>query len=232
MARPADSRGILGFDESVPIVLMVGRVVPNKNHLLALQAFAEFLQQGGRARLVIAGDATSPAYRDQIVCTAQRLGIAEQIFLTGKIRSDQLKALYLLADLLLVTSDHEGFCVPLLEAMRFHVPIVAVPRAAVPETAGPAACYAEHAHDLAAQMKTLRENRRLGEALRHAGRERYEAYFHPRVLADRFRALVRGLPFDQTPGEDHREDQRDAVRRPDSGQHRDAAIASHAAAGE
>ena len=66
-----------------------------------------------------------------------------------------MKALYLTADVLLVTSLHEGFCVPLVEAMGLRLPVVAVPTAAVPYTGGDAARYADA--DPAAIAERIRE---------------------------------------------------------------------------
>ena len=55
---------------------------------------------------------------------------------TGKVSFAALKAYYLLAHVFLVMSEHEGFCIPLVEAMSQRVPIVAYAAAAVPETLG------------------------------------------------------------------------------------------------
>jgi glycosyltransferase involved in cell wall biosynthesis len=54
---------------------------------------------------------------------------------TGHLPQEALNALYKLADVLLVVSDHEGFCVPVLEAFHFHLPVVAHAVGAIPETA-------------------------------------------------------------------------------------------------
>ena len=110
---------------------------------------------------------------------------------TGRVTVPQLKALYLSADALLVTSDHEGFCVPLVEAMSLGVPVVAVPHAAVPDTAGPAARYADA--DPAALAGAIHEVIADGGAReRHllAGRERYDERFTSAAIGRRFLELL------------------------------------------
>jgi len=56
------------------------------------------------------------------------------VIFTGHIKFDQILAYYKTADVFLCLSEHEGFCVPIVEAMKFKVPIIAYGRAAVPET--------------------------------------------------------------------------------------------------
>ena len=60
----------------------------------------------------------------------------DNVIFTGHIRLEQLTAYYRAADLFLCMSAHEGFCIPLLEAMHFGIPILAYGAAAVPETLG------------------------------------------------------------------------------------------------
>ncbi|HYU41233.1 MAG TPA: glycosyltransferase, partial [Vicinamibacteria bacterium] len=59
---------------------------------------------------------------------------AEEVVFTGQVDDDELRAAYASADLFLCLSEHEGFCVPLLEAMAFEVPVVAFEAGAVRET--------------------------------------------------------------------------------------------------
>ncbi len=62
---------------------------------------------------------------------------------TGHVSQEELNALYQSADVLLITSDHEGFCVPILEAFYFQLPVIAQASGAIPETSGGAALLFE-----------------------------------------------------------------------------------------
>ena len=66
------------------------------------------------------------------------LGLDDAVTLTGGVSPAELAAYYRAADVFVVCSEHEGFCVPLLEAMHHGVPIVAYAATAVPETLGDA----------------------------------------------------------------------------------------------
>ena len=59
---------------------------------------------------------------------------AEDVFFTGHLPADEFLAVYQLADVFLSMSEHEGFCLPLLESCYFQVPVVAFDAAAVAET--------------------------------------------------------------------------------------------------
>jgi glycosyltransferase involved in cell wall biosynthesis len=63
----------------------------------------------------------------------RELGVEEVVF-TGQVDDDELYAYYRLADVFLCLSEHEGFCVPLQEAMHFHLPVIAYDAGAVRET--------------------------------------------------------------------------------------------------
>ena len=186
-----DYRAAMGLDDWATNILLVGRVVPNKNVPLAVEAFAEYRRlYDPRARLVIAGDQPVPEHAAEVRTAIEKLGQAGHAFITGKVSTAQLKALYLTADALLVTSFHEGFCVPLIEAMGLRVPVVAVPNAAVPGTGGEAALYAEA--DPVAIAEKLNEV--VSDA---AGREqridrgwnRYETRFANKAIENRFAHL-------------------------------------------
>jgi glycosyltransferase involved in cell wall biosynthesis len=139
-----DFRAVSGLDDWSTNLLVVGRVAPNKNVPLAVRTLAEYRRRyDPRTRLVVVGDRPIPDHAREVDQLARDLGQDGHTLVTGKVTVAQLKALYLTADALLVTSLHEGFCVPLVEAMGLRLPVVAVPTAAVPFTGGDAATYAD-----------------------------------------------------------------------------------------
>ena len=72
-------------------------------------------------------------YKKRLDEYVRRLGVKDVIF-TGKIPFDEILAYYKTADVFLCQSEHEGFCVPLIEAMHFDVPIIAYSNTAIPDT--------------------------------------------------------------------------------------------------
>ena len=191
MAIAPDARSAAGLDDWATTLLVVGRVAPNKNIPLAVRAFADYRKRfDPRARLVIAGDRPVPEHAKAVEALARELGVAGQTFITGKVSTAQLKALYLAADVLLVTSSHEGFCVPLVEAMGLRVPIVAVPAAAVPFTARDAARYAEATPEaVAEQIRAVLGDFTARESQLARGRDRFETHFSNAAIDRQFGEL-------------------------------------------
>ena len=118
-------------------LLVVGRIAPNKcieDCILAFHCFHNRIDP--RSRLLIVGSSTGTEYylkRLQRLVT--RLGLDGNVVFTGFVSQAALNAYYRLADAFLAMSEHEGFCVPLIEAMLFDVPVLAYAACAVPETA-------------------------------------------------------------------------------------------------
>jgi glycosyltransferase involved in cell wall biosynthesis len=175
-----DYLAALPYNDARYNVLSVGRLVPNKNLVTAVEAFARF-RAGvrGRARLLLVGDPGDGRYQRQVAAAAARLGIADDVVFAGKVGVRQLKAFYLAADALLLVSEHEGFGVPLVEAMALRVPAVASSTTALPETGGDAARYADPADEkaIAAALTEVACDVDLREAMMARGRERYEERF-------------------------------------------------------
>jgi glycosyltransferase involved in cell wall biosynthesis len=122
-------------------VLFIGRVVPNKGHRHLLGVLAAFRRLFPRpVRLFIVGDlqASLNGYQQELRELAQALGVADRVVWTGKVSAAELKAYLLLAHAFLVMSEHEGFCVPLVEAMAHSIPVVAYRVGGVAETVGDA----------------------------------------------------------------------------------------------
>ncbi|MGL4420456.1 MAG: glycosyltransferase, partial [Gemmataceae bacterium] len=103
-----DARSLQGFDGWGPTIVAVGRVAPNKNLVLAVEAFAAFQQQNPTAQLLIVGEHIFPEYSARISNAIQIHGLEESVHRLGRVTVAQLKGLYLNADALLVTSEHEG----------------------------------------------------------------------------------------------------------------------------
>ncbi len=115
-----------------PTVLFVGRLAPHKRQDLVIRAFARFRRSESSARLVLVGNPLSPGYGEQLRELARDLAEDTVTFEAG-LTPTELGDRYRGADAFLCLSEHEGFCIPLLEAFNFRLPVVARDATAVGE---------------------------------------------------------------------------------------------------
>jgi glycosyltransferase involved in cell wall biosynthesis len=120
--------------------LYVGRVAPNKCHHDLIGAFAVYRAAfDPQARLSLVGGATSESYWGALESLCRELELRASVDFADTVSPGDLLAYYRSADLFVSMSEHEGFGVPLLEAMHVGMPVVAYAATAVPETVGDAA---------------------------------------------------------------------------------------------
>lgn len=118
-------------------LLFVGRIAPNKCQQDVIRAFYVYQKRyNPKSRLFLVGNGTGEKYQQQLADYAQQLGIADKVIFPGHIKFNAILAYYRLADVFVCMSEHEGFCVPIVEAMHFRKPIVAYASTAIPETLG------------------------------------------------------------------------------------------------
>jgi len=117
--------------------LFVGRLVPNKAQhdiVLTLAWYRSVHDPAAELRLV-GGDA-APAYTSALRELITELSLDDAVHLVGGVDDATLTREYADADVFVCLSDHEGFCIPVLEAMANEVPVVAFASSALPETVG------------------------------------------------------------------------------------------------
>ncbi|MCX6776173.1 MAG: glycosyltransferase [Candidatus Micrarchaeota archaeon] len=126
------------FSDGFTNILFVGRLIPNKRieHLVKIfYYYNNYINPN--SRLILAGSYSGmESYHNQLIKMTKKLGVYENTVFTGKISREDLSAYYRVATNFVCMSEHEGFCVPLLEAMFFKIPIVAYNSTAVPFTLG------------------------------------------------------------------------------------------------
>src|SRR5713226_5487669 len=160
-----DCRKQLGLD-SIQLLLFVGRLAPNKRVPILIEALARLRDQKPEIHALIVGD-TGDAYATEAQLCHDRavaLGVADRIHLVGRLRDDELLDAYRSADLFVMPSVHEGFCIPVVEAMACGLPVLAARAAALPETVASAGLtfVSDDADDLARQIqRVLGEDRGL-----------------------------------------------------------------------
>ncbi len=190
LETPPDPAVLARFRRGGPNLLHVGRIVPNKciEDLVKVHYWLGRLCPG--ARLFIVGGGGDDPYGLALRSLVSRLQVAGVHF-PGHVSDPEMMAYYRLAHLYLCQSEHEGFCVPLVESMHFGLPIVAHAAAAIPDTLGPAGILLPHKdHLLTAEViARVLQDQELGRRLGEMSRRRLE-HFRPQRVTARFRRLL------------------------------------------
>jgi glycosyltransferase involved in cell wall biosynthesis len=156
----------------VKLMLFVGRVAPNKRVSVLVEAIALLKERTPAVHAVVVGDTTDIYVEEAQRCRERSaaLGVCDRVHFLGRLSEEDLLDAYRSADLFVMPSGHEGFCIPVLEAMACCVPVVAARAAALPETVASAGLtfVPDDAADLARQvLRVLTEDR--GLKIEHRG---------------------------------------------------------------
>ena len=121
-------------------LLFVGRICTNKKQADLVRIFDTYRHKfDSDARLLLVGTWVGyEEYAEEVRADISRRKLDDAVSLTGRVSAAELAAYYRSGSVLVCASEHEGFCVPLLEAMSFGLPVIAYAEAAVPETLGDA----------------------------------------------------------------------------------------------
>jgi glycosyltransferase involved in cell wall biosynthesis len=178
-----------------PLVLFVGQLLPHKRPDLLLQAYYVLVSYLlPEAYLMVVGPARSEPYRQALQRLVSELNL-DRASIRGQVTPAELAALYRRATLFVTVSEHEGVCVPLLEAMAFDVPVMARAYAAIPETLDGAGLLLPAEDDpllVAEAMAHLLEDEGLRAGLVAAGRRRLQD-FDPEVARATFLEHLAGV---------------------------------------
>jgi glycosyltransferase involved in cell wall biosynthesis len=176
-------------------ILSVARLAPNKGHAALIDAFAVYHHHyDSSSRLLIVGkeDERLSIYADSLRMRVEDLGLQDAVVFAGEVSERALKAYYLVADVFVMTSEHEGFCVPVVEAMAMKVPVVAYGSSAVGGTVGRAGIVWDEPDPelFAGSIDRIVTDERAGTALGRTGRRRYESCFTREKIESRFLKAV------------------------------------------
>lgn len=124
-------------------ILFVGRVVPHKKVEDVIHAFALYKKNyNKRSRLFIVGGDDMGEYHNRLTSYIERLRVSD-VIITGSVPFTDILAYYSIASVFVTMSEHEGLCVPVLEACYFKVPVIAYSCTALPYTMGDAGVLLE-----------------------------------------------------------------------------------------
>ncbi|HEX3795313.1 MAG TPA: glycosyltransferase family 4 protein [Acidimicrobiales bacterium] len=172
--------------------LSVGRVAPNKaieDTIAALMVTRA--HHDPEATLLVVGKPAAASYDAALHRYVADLGLSDAVTFAGHASDATVAAAYAAADVLVVTSEHEGFCVPVTEAMAIGLPVVAFAQGALPEVLGNAGVMVDSKdpYVLASTVAALLADGPKRERLAQAGRDRLSALGLAQA-ADRFIELV------------------------------------------
>jgi len=124
------------YDDPWVNIIFVGRIAPNKCQEDLIKIFYYYKSINPKSRLFIVGPYNGfEQYYQKLKQITAQLSLSD-VIMTGAVSDEDLNAYYSLADIFLCMSEHEGFCVPLVESMFFNIPIIAYNSTAVPNTLG------------------------------------------------------------------------------------------------
>lgn len=196
MTRRSNRARLRRYRDGRVNVLFVGRCVPNKRIEDLLTAFYYFQRHvEPNSRLIHVGSFAGTERYHALLRTLQRDLELRQVEWLGSVPAPDWAACYQAADIFVSMSEHEGFCIPLLESMMFEVPVLAYAAGAVPETLdGAGVLFREKRYDAVAEMmgRLIRDDALRGAVLRgqSARLDRYRARDLDRELRDHLAPLL------------------------------------------
>ena len=176
--------------EDMPRLLMVGRIVQSKGHPFLLRVMRYLVHDlGVRVGLDFVGkpDHRLLSYMRNLALMVREYALENHVRFLGEVSSAQLAERYTASSLFVCASEHEGFCVPMVEAMAFGLPIVALSTTAIPETVGDAGVLWEERDPrrFALTIQRLLSHADERAFLAERGRARYAERFTNAAIAAR-----------------------------------------------
>jgi len=177
-------------------ILSVGRVAPNKGFAELIDVFALYNKYFNKdSRLIIVGDRHSrlSAYINYLDDKVRYMNLENSVVFTGKVNDEQLKSYFLVSKIFTLTSYHEGFCLPLVEAMSMKIPVIAYGSTEVPDTVGNGGIVWEDLdiHLIAITINEIVTSEDVYFFLGEAGWRRYKNNFTNKIIKENFLGAVR-----------------------------------------
>lgn len=178
-------------------LLFVGRVAPNKGHRHLIATMAAYVRRYGRAvRLHVVGgiDPRLWRYNQELLDLLREQGLLDIVRFHGKVSLAALHTYYSRCSMFLLLSEHEGFCVPILEAQHYGLPVLALDRGAVAHTLGPEQLLFREADygRAAAAIRVVATQQEVRQYLVTRGRENAARFSHT-ALAKQFSGILDGV---------------------------------------
>jgi glycosyltransferase involved in cell wall biosynthesis len=172
------------YNDDYKNLLFLGRISPNKKQEDIIAAFFCYQKYyNKKSRLFLVGNWEGmEQYYSRLRDYINVLGVENVVF-SGHASFDEVLSYYSLADVFLCMSEHEGFCVPLVEAMYFDVPVIARASAAIPSTLGGAGIMIKEKepHFIAGLINAINTDQALRTHILNVQQERVKAFAYETV---------------------------------------------------
>ncbi|MFI3237859.1 MAG: glycosyltransferase family 4 protein [Lachnospiraceae bacterium] len=191
----ADEQVIDTLSQNADIkLLFVGRIAPNKGHLKLLDIVQCYRKNyGDNIKLSIIGkfDPNLAGYNQLIIDRIKAYELDGYVEFVGEITDSTLLSYYQASDFYINVSEHEGFCVPLLEAQCLGLPVVALDTTVIPETIGPEqVALGRDEKQFAAAIHALHGNKEYYSFLQQKGKANYNTRFSYEAIKKDFRDVI------------------------------------------
>jgi L-malate glycosyltransferase len=189
------SKKILEQYKNTTNILFVGRISPNKKIENIMKVFAYFRILNPTSKLFLLGGSWSvETYAKKINNLAEKLHIEDHIIFINTLTDIELASYYKISDVFLCMSEHEGFCIPLVEAMHFQLPITAYNSSAIPDTLGGSGILINHQKfsEIAEILYLITTNQKLNQEIISKQNQRLN-FFNKQNAYDVFQENIKYL---------------------------------------
>lgn len=180
-------------------LLFVSRFVPNKGHHFLIDVLRSYVDRFGSdvlLRVVGALPNECESYYDSVATQVEHLGLTQQFRYVGVVSESDLLSYFMGSDAYLCCSEHEGFCVPIIEAQWLSLPVVARAAGAVLETAGPdQVVLGENPEEYAAALYKIKTDADHRRNLIAVGRRNFQSRFTQQAIENQFLFALSELTF-------------------------------------
>ena len=182
------------YEDDCVNILFVGQISPQKRQGDIIKAYYYYKHINPRSRLFLVGNyERSERYYEQLQELTRRLKLKD-VYITGMVGFKDMVAYYKLADIFLSMSEHEGFCVPLLESMFFDIPVIAYNSTAIPYTLGDSGILIKEKNyeEIAEMINLLVEDTELRIRIIKKQNERLKEFDKEKVK-NKFWGIIKGV---------------------------------------
>jgi len=165
-------------------IIFVGRIARNKAQHDLIKIASFYKKINSNFKFYIIGGTTDNSYKEELEELIYSYDLEENVILTGKISNEELYAYYKGANLFLCMSEHEGFGIPLIEAMLFNTPVIAYNSSNIKNTLnGGGILFNKKSHKyIAGTIELIRTNRAFKRAILDTQKKAIEIYKHKNIV--------------------------------------------------